>query len=218
MTQKSHRKFRFLSSQRFIQTNPRPFTSIPSVATCMLRRQNWVVTTENYSAQGLKDELRRKPADCGLRKELLDKGPTHAESQYKNSGDGRETGNKMERWLQRDRDQILWTLYLSSDHTLPCITSNMLLSSLYPKHLQIPENKAMLSSCKSTYTPSSCLVWELMNLLPASFSKLRAMVSQLKIRSESWLYYLLTVWPWADCLTSLCCSFLTDKVGYYYPV
>lgn len=132
MTQKSHRKFRFLSSQRFIQTNPRPFTSIPSVATCMLRRQNWVVTTENYSAQGLKDELRRKPADCGLRKELLDKGPTHAESQYKNSGDGRETGNKMERWHQRDRDQILWTLYLSSDHTLPCITSNMLLSSLYP--------------------------------------------------------------------------------------
>ena len=83
--------------------------------------------------------------------------------------------------------------YLSSDHTLPCITSNMLLSSLYPKHLQIPENKAMLSSRKSTYTPSSCLVWELMNLLPASFSKLRAMVSQLKIRSESWLCYLLTV-------------------------
>ena len=68
-------------------------------------------------------------------------------------------------------------------------------------------------------TPSSltCLVWELINLLPASFSKLKAVVFQLETRLESLIRYLLIVWPWAGYLTSLCCSLLIGKVGLLLP-
>lgn len=165
-------------------------------------------------AQSLKDELRRKHADFGLRKELLDRGPTHAKSQYKNSGNGRETGNKMERWHQRGRDQILWILCICPltihFHVLQ-VTCFCLVSA--PNICKFLKTRQCFLAINEHLPHPLAWSGSLWTFFLPPFQKLTAVVSQLKIRSESWLCYLLTVRPWTDCLTSLSCNFLTDKVG-----